>query len=460
MTGRPPRPLTLSVRAGSSPFSDTSPEGLGSRSRGVQPQRQREPEPASDELRQLGIATLTASENGSKHDQTHRSPAYFRQNGIMIAVVLDTNAVHRDASLSSEAAKNLLALGADGSCEIVYTEVVLEELKRQQFERLQKLQADADALTKTMSRDGEPMDSITAQLDTALTSLESKIKADFEMLFSRTGVVREPVPKDVAERLLRRDLERRRPFLEVGNDQVSAGFRDAVIWESVLALLQDDRGYDKVLLVTQDKGFLVKSGGLHQHLLDDLDSLSVDRKRVIAVKTVFDAVGRVRAQIEATVEATENALFTSIATDAILDLVNQSVSMEMVYGGEYDYPDFVKFTTGPLEDATIDDIDQQTDFVFTRNEGAGTVTATAEAHVYLSGFVMKSEWHADESSVTVVQDWNDHYFHASDEAVVQAVVEIDVSGPTPEAVGVELRDLNVVGSIEAAEPGEAPINTL
>lgn len=349
-----------------------------------------------------------------------------------------------------------MALASEGYCAIVYTQVVIEELRRQQRERLEKLQADAHHLTKTLFHEGESMQSITAQLDGALGSLESKNEADFEKLFSQAGVIREPVPVDATERLVGRDIGRRRPFLEVGDDRVSAGFRDAVIWESLLALVTAERGFDKVLFVTQDRGFLAKSGGLHQDLLDDLNSIAAGPDRVVVVKTVFEAVGRVRALIEATAEAADEALLTSTATDALLGLVDKSVSIEMVHGGEYDYPSFVQFATGPLEDATIDDIEQQTDFVFDRDGRGDTVTATAEARVYLSGFVFKSDWYADEDSVSIIEDWNDHYFHASNEVVVEAVVEIDVSGPTPEAISVELRDFVVDQSDDLSAPHEAP----
>lgn len=362
----------------------------------------------------------------------------------MIAVVLDTNAIHRDAWLSSDAATKLLALAANGSCNVVYTEVVLQELKRQQFNKLQELHANATALTKTMSRRGEPMDAITANLSKAFVSIESRLQSDFDTLFKNPGVVQEPIPSDATEKLVRRDLERRRPFheVEVGGKAITAGFRDAVIWESVLALLEDNRGYNTVVFVTQDKGFLQKRSGLHGDLISDLDRLGIDPNRVVAVKTVFDTVSRVKALVESSAKAAWRARLTTVATDAMLELIGNSVSMEMVYGGEYDYPDFVKFTTGPMDESSIDDIDQQTEFEFAEDEVAGIVTARAEAFLYLSGFVMKSDWYADDGdSVSIIEDWNDHYFHASHEAPVQVVVEIDVNDPTPQVVSIELHDV-------------------
>lgn len=63
--------------------------------------------------------------------------------------------------------------------------------------------------------------------------------------------------------LVRRAVLRRRPFNEKGS-----GFRDALLWESLLSLL--DSVNDRVLLLATDKDFVGKDDRLHTDLMADL----------------------------------------------------------------------------------------------------------------------------------------------------------------------------------------------
>lgn len=349
----------------------------------------------------------------------------------MFAVLFDTNTVMRDVWLSSSPARALLELAADQSCKVICTEVVVEELRRQQLDKVKQLRAEAQSLSH----------GLLEQFEEAIELLTSRVGDNFNELLARPGIVHQPVPADATARLVRRDLERRRPFLETGANNKSAGFRDAVIWESVLELFRGDTEYTKVFFVTKDEGFK-EEHGLHAHLLEDLDALPVDRDCVVRVNSLFDAVSQIRALLEATAAAERQARLSAVAADAVFALVGESVSEEMGYGGDYAYPDFVKFSPGSLEDATIEDFDQATEFEFVTDEGASTVTASAEFELFLEGFIFKSDWLADDSDrFGSITDWNKHYFQTSTGIPVRAVVEIDTSGKVPEAVSVELHDI-------------------
>lgn len=373
----------------------------------------------------------------------------------MIAVVLDTNAIHRDPWLGNRPGVRLTRLAASGACEVILPEVVVRELRRQQQEQVEQSRRDATALMERMSKQGEVLDAVAAQLSSAFASLDSKVEDNFNALLARDGVIREPIPPGSTERIVSRDLSHRRPFLEIGPDRVSAGFRDAVIWETVLGLLDSGRGYDKVVFVTDDNGFLAdKGGGLHADLLADLAELDVDRERVVNVRTVWNAAAQVESFREATAEAAENARLVTVATNVLLALQTENVSLQMVYGGDYDYPAFVQFGFAPMEDATIDHIEQLSEFRLARDESTGRVVATAEARLDLTGFMSKSDWFADGGeSISMLDDWNDHYFRVADESAVTVIVEIDVGGPEPVAVDIKLVGDRHRQAGAAPEPG-------
>ncbi len=358
----------------------------------------------------------------------------------MIAVVPDTNAVFKDPWLASPAGRRLKDLAAAGDCEIVFPEVVVLELSRRQHENVEEVSQDARVLVDKLSHHGTPMEEVSQQLGAAFAALLPKVETNFDAIFDGPGLRSEPVTADATHLLVLRDLARSRHFKEVGSDPVvSVGFRDAAIWETVLALLDPGRGYERVIFVAADRGFLDDSGNsLHGDLQGDLAELGIDASRLAHVRNVWHSATQVEKIVEATAEAAADAHLITVATNAVLALESENISMQMVYGGDYAYPDFVQFSV-PFEDATIDAIDQVTEFTLT--EDADTVTATAEILLSISGFVAKSDWYMEDGEIADwVEDWNEHYFHASSEVTVIATVTIDAGESAPVAIEVILTD--------------------
>lgn len=357
-------------------------------------------------------------------------------DGLMLAVVLDSNSIHNDPWLASDPGKKLLDLAAAGSCVVIYPQVVIDELLRQRREAARRAHDQAAKGISDMGKAGIDVTQTASDLAASFEKIGSDLDSAFRALLGRAGVTSEPVPAVPLEDVIKRDLARRRPFkeVEVGQKPVSVGFRDAVIWESVLEVLDPARGYDKVLFVTADKGFLSDdSKSLHQDLLDDLAERGADRGRVVSIKNVPHA----NSEVE---QAAARAVLVTVATNALYQLVGEDISMRMGYGGDYDYPDFVRFKVPVMESGSIDSIDQTSEFEFT--EAGETVTATADALLYIEGAVFKSDWYtSDSETVCISGELNDHYFEASSEVAVRVVVEVDVSDGCPQVVSIVLDDL-------------------
>lgn len=370
----------------------------------------------------------------------------------MIAVVLDTNSVHSDPWLTSDPGKKLLDHAAAGSCVVVYPQVVIDELLRQRREAARHAYDQAARGINDMGKAGIDVTQTSSGLEANFEKIGSDLESAFDALLGRDGVISEPVPHVPLEDIIKRDLARRRPFKEVelGQKYASVGFRDTVIWETVRAVLDPDRGYDRVLFVTADKGFLSDdSKSLHQDLLDDLDERGVDRNRVVSVKNVP------HANSETEEEAARASLVTA-ATNALYSLVGEDISMQLVYGGDYDYPDFVKFETPAMESGSISSIDQTSKFEL--STAGDTATATANALLYLEGAVFKGDWFWDErETMSISGELNDHYLEASSEVEVRVVVEIDTSEPSPRVVSIVLEDKSddlVEEDLYEASPGD------
>lgn len=348
----------------------------------------------------------------------------------MTLVVIDSNAVHRDPWMKNEPGQALLACALRGECKVVFPQVVLDELLRQQHDWVQD---NRNEVTKVVDRmRGNPINvSDTAKkLKKSLDGLSKQIDKSFDALKAHPGVEVAPISAapDLTARLVARDLARMRPFLEVGSEGWSAGYRDAVIWETVLECLgwlEDD---EKLIFVTADKGFLSDDKkSLHTDLLDDLDSRTVAHDRVVSAQTTARALAEVQAVVE---HAAKKREMVEAATNELFSLDGRDASMQMVYGGEYDYPDFVEFQMPSLESAIIAAIDQNTSWVFD-DEADGVVSGTSEVVLSVQGVVEKSTWfQQDGGDFELYDDLNDWYFEVGATIFARAVVEIDVSdGP-------------------------------
>lgn len=393
----------------------------------------------------------------------------------MLRVVLDTNSIHRDPWLTGQAGSKLARLANSGSCVLVYPEVVVAELRRQ---RLEAATVAHDVTTKgveDMDRAGVDVSQTLNDLSAVRGRIGPDLDKAFDAVLTAPGILHAPIPAVATEDLMQRDLDRRRPFMEIDHNKrkKSVGFRDVLIWETVLAVLASSPEPDAVLFVTSDAGFLGEDGKtLHADLLEDVISLGIDPDRIATVKSIGQAIAEVEAQApdkptedgssvapgyapgsggdtsRAVHEllgmrpAVARAELVDVATDALYGLVNESVSAQLAYGGDYDYPSFVEFTVPPIEDATITGLDLTTEFSFERSTTSPEIlVGTANAVILLEGALFRGDWYVAEfDAVSVGSEINNHYLEASCELEVRVVVELDIEGGAVAAMDVKLLD--------------------
>ncbi|WP_394217033.1 PIN domain-containing protein [Brachybacterium vulturis] len=350
----------------------------------------------------------------------------------MIAVVIDTNAIHRDPWLKNQPGTALLDLADRGKCVLVFPQVVIDELSRQQHDWVHSKRHEVKVLVEKLRGNPVNVDATLDSLEQSINELTSQVKSSFDELITRTGVKVEPVPTDATARLVKRDLARRRPFLEEGSEPWSTGFRDAVIWETILDVLSELPADVRLIFVTADKGFLSDDKkSLHQDLLEDLDARQVAHDRIITAQTTFMANSEVESHVNAaTEEDADHAELVRVATDALYALTDQDISLQMVHGGDYDYPEFVKFEVPPMESQEIVAIDQCTEFTF-EPEVDGAVTGSAQVRLSIEGATFKGDYLVEsEGILELIGELNNHYFETMATIEARAVVEIENCGDT------------------------------
>ena len=197
-------------------------------------------------------------------------------------VVLDTNQLFGDYLLQNPGFSTLRDGLLQSGGELCVPEVVVEEIVRKY------LQDYAGAITarNRVNRIAGVIGSTLPNLESEETA-ESRYRDALSKRLKELGARVLKLPKIGVDEVLERDLAERRPFDEKGR-----GFRDALIWESILSDMGDHE--EPVALISNDGGFTAPGGGeggkteLHDDLADDLESAGYNRERVKVFKSVQD----------------------------------------------------------------------------------------------------------------------------------------------------------------------------
>jgi hypothetical protein len=194
-------------------------------------------------------------------------------------VVLDTSAIHKDYRLANSETLFLLGHAATQEFRVCVPEIVVREMVNHYRE---------DAVTANVSLDRALRalhNLLNRPVGQALTGeeMESAVQA-FDAGFRESLLVHgahiEPLPPALAgaEALIQRDLKRLKPFADRrGAPRDRSGMRDALLWETALALSQRE-ARSLVLISANSTDFGNAAGDqLHEHLLADLAGIGIGR---------------------------------------------------------------------------------------------------------------------------------------------------------------------------------------
>ncbi len=166
-------------------------------------------------------------------------------------VVLDSNAVILDLRPREPAWSRLLRAAREGRVRVYLPEIVVDELIAHRPSVQQPDVTNAIAAVRAL-RAGRTEPLVERVLGGG---------AGFAIL---------PYPDVPHREVAARALARRRPFDGLGHD----GYRDALIWESVLALARTLPRAQIVLVSRNDKDFADVTGTLHADLRQDVAALA------------------------------------------------------------------------------------------------------------------------------------------------------------------------------------------
>jgi hypothetical protein len=164
-------------------------------------------------------------------------------DAAILHVVLDTNVISRRAPLSGNAERVLLDSAHNGQFVLAVPELVIRELMNKWREQARVEAEKIRSLVGEFALRGMLASVPDASaVEARAQEVESGLRATLEHPYIETP----GFPETSHEDLVRRALERRQPFDKKGQN----GYRDALLWESVIKLAREH----EVLLISKDYG--------------------------------------------------------------------------------------------------------------------------------------------------------------------------------------------------------------
>lgn len=176
-------------------------------------------------------------------------------------VILDTNIVLQDPLFRQPSTAVFFAAVEALGAQVVLPEVVYREALRKCGDILRGVTDRAASNSKEARRFGVELEPPPSEfLQSGLRQYEEHLQARL----SELNIDRAPIPRVEHEVVLERVLARRRPF-----QKSEAGYRDFLVWQTVLDLTQECRGI-VAFISANSRDFADASGALHTELQDDL----------------------------------------------------------------------------------------------------------------------------------------------------------------------------------------------
>jgi rRNA-processing protein FCF1 len=195
-------------------------------------------------------------------------------------IILDSNVVFNDPLLESTHLRALVPFLSSKDIELCIPEVVLEEIVRHFKSDYKDALVKLKKATRLAAVIGLELNHLPP-VEEAVEQYRSKLQERLNDIPARII----GIPGIDAREFLHRDLNQRKPF-----DSTGRGFRDSLIWESVLAELEDHS--EDVALISNDNAFSSPDEDnedtllIHPDLHEDLKAREIPSSRIALFRSL------------------------------------------------------------------------------------------------------------------------------------------------------------------------------
>jgi hypothetical protein len=247
-----------------------------------------------------------------------------------------------------------------------------------------------------------------------------------------------------AKDIIEREMAGKKPF-----GRKSSGYRDFLIWNSVLAqLIKSDATVAFITDNYNDFAVGPKDGernALHPDLLSDLQALNIEPNRV----RIYNSLGELNQEVIQPILKKLDSRSMNASIESLSARVG-SILRTLLEGLE---PDNIKIGLRyEFEDPKIASVEDVMNFVVKDVQVLPSdqllVSLEADALCHLFAFVDKANWvevlEEDEASLSDWEDWNKSYNFVVKEHIIHlniSVIALPIPGAIGEILGVEIQPL-------------------
>lgn len=361
-------------------------------------------------------------------------------------IIIDTNFVYHDFYLRG---MNIMALTEYVhrlGYNVYMSQIVLDEMvnhhRKAVDDQVKKIEEINDAWQKLSN--GIPL----------LKNVESKEVLDQynDMLRSRCESLQISIlgyPSVKHQEVVKRDLDERRPFRRVKSGNI--GYRDTLIWESILEFCQRAHKDSEILFITKNtKDFSDEEGEkLHADLKDDLKRKNLPEDRVTLITNPRKFLNE---EILADLQVLEHYKDEIVKSGGVGDIdvktiVNEKLDIESMKNFiiEDEYMGASPFVPPYYEnpDIAFSEVNSIDYDVRKLSDEVVAITAIAKVSIDMDAYIFKADLALiddDEMPELIDRDWNKHYVLAADhgEFTVKINILVDADFKEVTSVGMEL----------------------
>lgn len=338
-----------------------------------------------------------------------------------VPVVLDTNILVADFHWEKAAFRLLLAEAEGGRVLLLVPKLVVQEAARRYAEQVVEAQRAYVRARRSLAYFGRPIGEELEALDikTLRVSFEEELSKRVKAAGGLLADYPQPSHSDIVVRL----LDGRKPFGAEGK-----GYRDTLIWTTVLDLAIKS---DRILFVSNNSKDFANSkerAALHPDLLDDLEGLGVSTTKVELLPDLDAFVKSFVQPGTVILDEVTQRLSDDDFLARVSAVVDEAIARDLPAGAEIDLDSM----DSPVENLTVANVEAgalhnlQVQDARMLDSGEAYIFLYAEVDADLEGFQYKADYYVepDESPVELLSaDWNEWYVHVGISTTIGIEVE-------------------------------------
>lgn len=327
-------------------------------------------------------------------------------------IVFDTNILYEDFFLRGAQVVDICETARQNNIEVYIPEVVYDEIVNQYREKLDEIQKEIDSSANKVRRISTTLSLNNPINEVARNQLLDEYPSILNQRLEELNIKKLPYPAIPHKEIVARDLKRRRPFQKSGK-----GYRDALIWETILRIIDNKDENPNVIFVNKNIHDFFEKNELHQDLKEDLISKGFSSDSLSIYENLKDAIDKhirpLQERIQGLLQTYSGSsvigkidlnkyLLESVETDIQRILNEEDNCYTLGLNSYIENPEFVN-----LEDvaATIKDI---------HNLSKNQIIIDVEADVLVTfeGYLFKADYYllTEKDVPTIIDsDWNHHY---------------------------------------------------